>query len=48
MTDAEILQEIEKRLTQWLEKPGWAEENPGFAKVHDWIKYLRAFDRKPD
>jgi hypothetical protein len=40
-TDAEILAEIERRIAEWFEQPGWAEENAGFAKVQEWIAELR-------
>lgn len=41
MTDAEILQEIERRIYDWLRTPGWADENAGFREVLRWVKELR-------
>jgi hypothetical protein len=43
MTDAEILQEIERRLKKWFDESngGWDEHNVGFGSVQRTIEGLR-------
>ena len=41
MTDSEILQEIEKRIREHLNIPGWSEEGAGFQVILNWLEEMR-------